>query len=220
MQINDNSTMDKELKNGYLHFIDTVALNKDFINFNSSSHSINRIWGSTQVFVNIILYEEAIENLIHADAEQIWAAMADITGKSAAYWHRQLKPRLYRGRPVAGCYSWERYLAEKTRYFIKSLQKAGKASDSFKKMRHVVKAVRKAIYTSRKGYNPIHLAIIHRLSGEGNLYMNAKVTMPENRENVFPARASLYNEIGIDRGLEVPVFQFIFDDPSEIYYLF
>ena len=87
-------------------------------------------------------------------------------------------------------------------------------------MRHVVKAVRKAIYTSRKGFNPIHLAIIHMLSGEKNIYINAKVTMPENRENVFPARASLYNEIGIKRRLEVPIFQFIFDDPSEIYYLF
>jgi hypothetical protein len=137
-----------------------------------------------------------------------------------AFWHGKLKPRLYRGRPVVGCYAWDRYLAEKTRYFIKSLQKARRAGDSFKKMRHLVNAVRKAIYTSRKGYNPIHLAIIHRLSGEGNIYMNAKVTMPENRENVFPARASLYNEIGKDRGLEVPVFQFIFDDPSEIYYLF
>ena len=220
MQINDNSTMDKELKNGYLHFIDTVALNKGFINFNSTSHSINRIWGSTQVFVNITLYEEAIENLIHADEERIWTALAEITGQSTVYWHRKLEPRLYRGRPVAGCYSWERYLAEKTRYFIKSLQKARKAGDSFKKMRHVVKAVRKAIYTSRKGFNPIHLAIIHMLSGEKNIYINAKVTMPENRENVFPARASLYNEIGIKRRLEVPIFQFIFDDPSEIYYLF
>gem|GEM_PF-1203860 len=220
MQINDNSTMDKELKNGYLPFINTTALNKNFFTFDSTTHSVNRIWGSTQVFVNIILYEEAIENLIQADEERIWAVMAEITGKSAAYWRRQLEPRRYRGRPVAGRYSWNRYLAEKTRYFIKSLQKARKASDSLKKMRQAVKAVRKAIYTSRKGFNPIHLAIIHRLSGEGNFYMNAKVTMPENKENVFPARSPLYNEIGIKRGLEVPVFQFIFDDPSEIYHLF
>jgi len=220
MQINDNSTLDKELKNGYLPFINTTALKKDFINFDSTTHSINRIWSSTQVFVNMILYKEAIENLIQADGERIWAVMAEITGKSAAYWRRQLKSRRYRGRPVTGRYSWDHYLAEKTRYFIKSLQKARKASDSHKKMRQVVKAVRKAIYTSRKGFNPVHLAIIHKLSGEGNFYMNAKVTMPENKENVFPARSPLYNEIGINRGLEVPVFQFIFDDPSEIYHLF
>ena len=87
-------------------------------------------------------------------------------------------------------------------------------------MDHVVKAFRKAIYTAGQTYSPTLLAVIHKLVGEENIYMNALVTMPENKELIFPAESPLYNKLGTDRGVKVPVFQFSFDDPSEIYHLF
>jgi hypothetical protein len=220
LQVNDRSTFDGELKRGYLHFINTLSLKKDFINFDSTAHTVNGLWGSTQVFVNVILYKEAIENLIRSDEAGIWQALADVTGKSVDYWLRKAKTRQYRGRTVPGHYSRSRYLAAKTRYFIKALCSACNTKNSQRKMRLVVKAVRKAIYNSGHMFSPVLLAVIHRLAGTENVYMNALITVPENKENIFPARVSFFNETGADRDLEAPVFQFIFDDPSEIYHLF
>ncbi len=220
IQVNDKSTHDGELKDGYLSFINTLALKKNFIQFNPSLHTVNWMWAFTQTFVNIILYEEAIENLVQAGEEKIWEALAEVTGRSVDSWHRLSQPRYSRGRPNTNRYSLDRYLAVKTRYFIRELQRARNSRNSLKKMEHVVKAIRKSVYTSGQTYSPTLLAVIHKLVGEENIYMNAMVTMPENKELIFPARAPLYNELGTDRRVKVPVFQFSFDDPSEIYHLF
>ena len=220
IRVNDRSTHDGELKDGYLFFINTLALKDNFIRFNPSRHTVNRMWTSTQTFVNIILYEEAIENLVHAGEEKIWEALAEVTGRSVDSWHMLSRPRYRRGRPNTGRYSRDRYLAVKIRYFIRELRRARNSRNSLEKMEHVVKAVRKAVYTSGQTYSPTLLAVIHKLVGEENIYMNALVTMPENKELIFPARAPLYNELGTDRGVKIPVFQFIFDDPSDIFHLF
>ncbi|MCP5102504.1 MAG: hypothetical protein GY950_03955 [bacterium] len=220
LQVNDRSTHDGELKHGYLFFINTLALDKDFIKFDSSRHTVNRLWGNTQTIMNVILYEEGIANLVNAGEAEIWAALAEVTGKPVDYWRGEAKPRYKRGRPVTRGYSPDKYLALKTRYFIRRLRKARRAGDSPAKAAHVVKAVRKAVYTSGQTFSPILPAVIHKLAGKGNVYLNARVAMPENKELIFPARAPLYNELGTDRQLKPPVFQFIFDDPSEIYHLF
>ena len=219
-QVNDRSTHDGELKNGYLHFINTLALEKDFIMFNPTLHTANRLWGYTRTIVNMVLYEEAIDNLIHAGETKIWGALAEVTGRSVDFWRRKAKTVYRKGRPVARYYSPEQYLAVKTRYFIRALHRSRKTRDGVEKMKRVVGALRKAVYTSGQTYAPDLLAVVHRLAGEGNVYMNARVGMPENREILFPARAPLYNESGRDRGRKPTVFIFSFDDPSEIYHLF
>jgi hypothetical protein len=220
IRVNDRSTHDGELKEGYLFFINTLALKNNFIQFNPSCHTVNRLWTSTQTIVNIILYQEAIENLVHAEEEKIWETLAKVTGRPVDSWHRLSKPRYRRGRPNTSRYSRDRYLAVKTRYFIRELRRARNSRNNLKKMEYVVKAFRKAIYTSGQTYSPTLLAVIHKLVGEENIYMNAMVTMPENKELIFPARAPLYNELGTDRGVKLPVFHFSFDDPSEIFHLF
>ncbi|MCP5103240.1 MAG: hypothetical protein GY950_07675, partial [bacterium] len=220
LRVNDNSTHNAELKEGYLDFINKVALRKKFIRFNPGSHTVNRLWGSTQVFVNFLFYPEAFGNLVNADEESIWQALARVSGKPVEYWQREAKTVYRRGRPFYRRYTGDRYLAVKTKYLVRELRKARKAGDSFKRMRHVVKTVRKAVYTSGQTFQPLLLAVIHKLAGKKNVYMDALVTFPGNKENVFPARASLYNEAGKDRGLRPRFFHFIFDDPSEIYHLF
>lgn len=219
-QVNDRATHDGELKNGYLFFINTLALKKDFLGFNSTLHTANRLWGYTRTIVNVVLYEEAIKNLIHAGETKIWEALADVTGKPMDFWRRKSKTKYRRGRPKTRYYSRDHYLAVKTRYFIKELRRAQKTPDGVEKMKHVVNALRKTVYTSGQTYNPILPAVVHKLAGKENVYINARVGMPESKELLFPARAPLYNESGTDRGLKPPVFIFSFDDPSEIYHLF
>ncbi len=219
-QVNDRATGDGELKDGYLRFINTVALKEDFIDFSSTFHTANRLWGYTRTIVNVVLYEEAVENLIQAGEAEVWGALAGVTGKSVDFWCRKAETRYRRGRPVSRYDSGEHYLAVKTRYFIRELRRARGVSDGVERMRYVVNALRKAVYISGQTYSPVLLAVVHRLVGEGNIYLNAWVGMPGSKELLFPARAPLYNECGRDRGVRPPVFTFSFDDPSEIYHLF
>ncbi len=219
LQVNDKATSDKELKKGYLHFINTLALRKNFIDFDPSRHTVNGIWGYIQLFVDIVLYEEAVERLLQIEEQEVWDALAEVTARPVDFWLKKSRAVGYR-KPFPRSYSRAGYLATKTRYFIRTLRKARKAKGSLKKMRLLVKALRKSIYSAQYTYSPILLAVIHKLVGKKNLYLSATITMPENKENVLPVRTPLYNEIGRDRGLHGPEFHFIFNDPIEIYHLF
>ncbi|MCP4147953.1 MAG: hypothetical protein GY757_09395, partial [bacterium] len=182
LQVNDKSTHSSELKKGYLRFINKLSLKKNFINFDPSPHTVNGIWGNVQLFVNIRLYPEAIDNLLNADEATIWKTFSKVTKKKEKYWKSQLDKTYYRGKPVVKYYSGDRYMAAKTRYFIRGLKRARKTSNPLKKMRIVVKTVRKAIYCNGHTYEPAHLAVIHKLVGKNNIYMNMLVTMPVNKE--------------------------------------
>ncbi|MCP4217919.1 MAG: hypothetical protein GY765_24970, partial [bacterium] len=220
MQINDKSTTSGELKNGYLHFLNTVASKKDFIDFDPFKHSVNHIWGYTQTFFNLTLYKEAIENLLNAAEDDIWRTLGDVTNQSWQAWKRKSRTRFYRGKPRITGYNRAKFLAVKTRYFIRELEKARKTDNVLKRMRLVVKAVRKSIYRDKHSFEALHLAVIRKLAGKKNYYMEGFVTMPENKEMVFPARTPFFNKMGKERKLEYRMFQFILDDPSEIYHLF
>ncbi|MCP4149723.1 MAG: hypothetical protein GY757_18400, partial [bacterium] len=157
-------------------------MKKKFINFDPSPHTVNGIWGNVQLFVNIRLYPEAIDNLIKADEATIWKTFSKVTKKKEKYWKSLLGKTYYRGKPVVKYYSGDRYMAAKTRYFIRGLKRARKTSNPLKKMRIMVKTVRKAIYCNGHTYEPAHLAVIHKLVGKNNIYMNMLVTMPVNKE--------------------------------------
>jgi hypothetical protein len=220
MQINDKSTYDGELKRGYLRFLNSVALKKSFMNFNPSAHTTNQLWGSTQILVNIFLYKEAIDNLIASSEQQIWEALAQVTGKPVEFWHKKASWRSYWSRTSSAKEYLALSMAVRTRSLIKMLKKVRETKDPFKRMNRIVKAVRKTIYMSGHTFCPYHLALIHKIAGTDNIYMNSMVTVPLNRENILPAGFPFFNEIGVDRGLTLPYFQFNFDDPSEIYHLF
>jgi len=64
------------------------------------------------------------------------------------------------------------------------------------------------------------LSVIHKIAGKENLHLGATITMPVNRDMVFPAGVPLHNELGIKRPVDHPVFGHIFEDPAEIYHLF
>jgi hypothetical protein len=217
LRVNDRSTHDGELKRGYLSFINKMANDENFIPFDSSLHSANQIWGPTRTEVNFILYGPAIERLVQTEAANIWRALARVTGKPVSYWRREARTRYKRGRVKPGYSSKDHYLAVKTRYFIRELAKARRAQTGPDKMQRVVKALSKAVYTSGQTYDPTLLAMIHQLVDKDHLFINALVTMPENKELIFPARAPLYNQTGKYRETDFPTFKFSFDDPSEIY---
>ncbi|MCP4146173.1 MAG: hypothetical protein GY757_00345, partial [bacterium] len=99
-QVNDKSTHNGELKNGYIGFINQVARNDRFIDFNPTCHTLNGLWGSTQLVVKMDLNKKGITNLLEAGEEKIWRGWAEVSGKPVDYWQRKLVPKYRRGRPV------------------------------------------------------------------------------------------------------------------------
>lgn len=222
LRIDDRNTADGELKHGYLRSINALALDKRFIDFNSSAFSRNRRWGYLQVYIDIILYGGAIRALLRLEGETVWKTLAEVSGRTVKTLKQSAGPRYYRGRPV---YRYDSaggtdYLACKTDHFIRQIKKARKAKNTLKKMRYLVKAVRKAVYLSRHSFDPVLLSVIHKILGRENLYLSAAVTMPVNREMVLPGQVPLRSELGVKRPVEAVVFEFIFEDAAEIYHLF
>jgi hypothetical protein len=220
--VDDRSTHNREFKDGYLNFINTISRNnkKDFITFDPDLHTVNRLWGYTRTAVEIKLNNDALSNMIDCGEDRVWAALSRVTGKSVDYWRSQAGYRDYQNRPYGCFYTPQRRLALKTRFFIRQLKKARKKKNLSQKMRHVVRAFRNAIFISGSTYEPTLLSALLPLLGNNNVFMKALVTMPESRELIFPAQAPLYLEWGIKPEQVYPVFHFIFDDPAEIYHIF
>jgi len=84
----------------------------------------------------------------------------------------------------------------------------------------LVKAVRKTVYLSEGAFQPILLAVLHKLVGSEHLYLKTCITMPPNRENMLPGKVPISRELGVKQPYDYPVFQFIFEDPAEFYHVF
>jgi hypothetical protein len=220
MRIEDRNTKNRELKHGYLDFMDKVALRDGFIDFDAEAHSQNRCWGYIQVYLHMTFYREAIQQLLKVDEMEIWETLASVTSHSVQTLIRASKPPDYRRRPPASRLDPIRRLAWKTAYIIQVLKKARKTRDTLKKMSYLVKTLRKAIYTNSHGFDPTLLSVILRIAGKENFFISAALTMPVHKEMVFPERIPLYNETGVKRSVEPVFFECIFDDPAEIYHLF
>lgn len=219
-RIHDKNTTDRELKGGYLGFINSVAADSSFIDFDSTAYSRNRRWGYTQVYIDMIFYKEAVEALLRADEQEIWQALSTAAGRPVEQLILMAKPPDHRRRPAS---SWGNKItrqARKTADFIRCLKKAGRKKDTLKKMTYLVKAVRKAVCFSGHSYSSLLLPVIREIAGKENFYMRALVTMPVHKENIFPERVPLYNELGAKRPIGPAYFTYIFEDPAEIYHLF
>lgn len=220
LRIADKNTTDGELKNCYLKFINTAAQDKDFLGFDCTAHSCNKLWGNVLVFFKVDLYKEAIKKLINVTPDDVWRSLAVVTQKHYKRLKKISKPILRGGKLI---YMGDRQtsrIARKTSFFIQELKRARKAKTLLGRMTHLVHAIRKGIFITKHGFDPTILAVLHRLVGSENLYMEAAVTMPLNKENIFPERVPLFNTLGERRPVEPEWFEYIFETPSEIYHLF
>ncbi|MCP5046900.1 MAG: hypothetical protein GY940_06990 [bacterium] len=222
MGINDKNATDGELKEGYLGFINGVVGDGDFIRFDPAVHTRNGHWGSLQVHLDIVMYGKAIGRLINLKGEELWGALSSVTGESVVELKRSAGPRYERGRPVYryGSANGSSYLAAKAGYLIRAMKRARGARGSLGQMRALVKGVRKAIYTSGHSFEYRLLAALHKIVGKKNLYIEAGVTFPIHKENIFPERQPLFNRRGELRKMDPLLFEYIFDDPAEIYHIF
>lgn len=220
LRINDLNTTDGELKNSYQGFMSKVAQDSRFMSFDSGAHSWNKRWGNVLVYFDMTLYEEGLQKLLQATSEDTWQSLGEVLGQSPGRLKYISQPVRHGGRLVYMGEPEESRLARKTAYFIGELERAKKAKKSILKMSHLVQMIRKAVFLTGHGFDPTLLAVLHRLVGSKNLYLEAWITMPINRENVFPERIPLYDQLGERRRLEPEWFDYILEEPAEIYHFF
>jgi len=220
LKIEDKLTRNRELKNGYLNMINTLALEPRFLAFDPTQHTINHIWGPLVVTVDLMLYQEALTDLLEVEDTDIWEALEEVSGISSEEWKRKARPRYDRGRRSYPHDHKRAYLARKALYFERELRVARRLEDSTQQLKSLVKAIRKTVYLSEGTFQPILLAVLHKLVGSEHLYLKTSITMPPNRENMLPGKVPIGRELGVKQPYDYPIFQFVFEDPAEFYHLF
>jgi hypothetical protein len=220
MRITDKNTTDKELKRSYLNLINTIARDNEFIDFDSPVFTVNKHWGETQLHLEMHLYKKALDTLMKVSDAEVWNALSTVTKKPVERLIELAKLPDYRMKPPKINSCKLAHLARKTHEFLRYLRKARKTKNVRSRIAHQVKAVRKAVYTSGQSFNPALLAAIHQIVGKENVFLRAYITMPENKENIFPEREPLYAESGTRRPVESIAVRYIMDDAGEIYHLF
>lgn len=221
-RISDKNATNGELKDWYIDFINKVSLDPRFIYFDPGSHTQNFRWGYLRMNVNIHFYQEAIDRILKLKGEEIWKALSEVTGQSVSSLKRSARPRYRRGSPVTRYRSsgGTSYLASKTAYLIRALKSARATPNNIKKIRLLLKAVRKAVYSKGHGFESNLQTALNRLIGKENFFIEASITMPQSKEMVFPERKPLYNRRGFKKSVLPITFEYIFDDPAEIYHMF
>jgi len=220
LKIEDKATRNRELKNGYLNMINTLALDPCFIAFDPALHTVNHIWGPLVVTVDLMLYQEALKKLLKADGEDIWGALEKVSGISSEVWKREARPRYDRGRRSYHHDRKRAYLARKTLHFVRGMRGARRLEDPKHRLKALIRAVRKTVYLSKGVFEPTLLAVLHELVGTEHLYLKTRITMPPNRENMLPGKIPFDGKLGVKQPYDYPIFQFVFEDPAEFYHLF
>lgn len=216
--IEDLRTQTKEFED-YIHMINTVARDKNFIPFSPSLHSRNNQWGEVNVALNVDLGERALEKLMQAREQDYWNALAKVTGRPVSYWARALSTNL-RNRRHLEIRNRDSFLASRLKSMARHLRNVGRDRKDLWRMRSLHAAFTRAIYTSGQAYRPTLLAVIHEITGKENIFVEAMISVPPEHEGHLPGRRPLYNKLGDQKDQGHPFYQFYFEQASQVYNAF
>jgi len=108
----------------------------------------------------------------------------------------------------------------KLRVFLSLLKKARKASSEKMKYMHVVDAMDQMLWIGSGSFNVSFLKRIHHLVGKDCYFMDALVTMPENKAMNYPAGSPLYSAMNSSLRKDIDIYEFDFDKPEEVWNVF
>ncbi len=226
--VKDKLSETHEFEPAYLGFLNGVSGDRDFIPFTPSKHTVNDIWGEMVVQSNIYFYEEAIRKLLalghennRIGKEQFVESLAEAAGLS-----KKLGPKYFALFKKHGDGA-RVFIPEKHEHFVKSLKgvvwffsrlkQALIDPDLDDQVTNIANALGEAAARNKEFYNPTLLGTIVRFAGFDNVYMNASIGSPPDRENKLLDHEYLYGEKGTWQELQGKYLIFSPWEPYELY---
>ncbi len=191
-RIDDRSIHAVEFNEAYLGFINALLPGRELLPFSPELHTVDGMWGHTRMTVRIVLSAKAVENILQAREGQIWAALADVT----------LNPADHTG---------------KTKSLMRSFQRLGTTKAGPDRLKKLVRAFGRAVRHTRHGYDPTLPALLLKLAGQDELYLDALLTVPGDKEQILPGEIPYYNEFGVRRQEYRSSYGFVLEDAADIY---
>jgi hypothetical protein len=210
----DRDTKSKELSNSYIPMLNRLSNDNKFIDFSPSLHSTNDRWGETHMYANLVYGEEAIDKIINFTENDLWNSLSQVSGVSVKdLQYRQIGTVRSHGQRQSNP------LGQRLRMIIAKLKKTrlqtGKAQ-----LISFMDALNKAVWKGEGSFNPYILATFNRLLNKKHFYLTGLIMQAQDKENKFPARTPLYNEIGETRELKYSYKEFDFNDVRMVWEVF
>ncbi|OFZ17247.1 MAG: hypothetical protein A2X86_02000 [Bdellovibrionales bacterium GWA2_49_15] len=213
-RIQDLKTNQREIGPGYLHMIDTITREKNFLNFEYLGK--NGHWGTTNLKFDVYFSEHNLKRLQTVSSEEIWKHVALVTA--------QPKMANLEGRRVLRKDLWKnRHLlrvAQNVRAFLKSLAKYQHKPKAVEQLRALSNAIKEITYLSESAYSPYGLAALVEILGKDTVYFFAHFSIPDDYLKELTTETVLERVRGPKPGANDVFHPFVFNNAHQIYYFF
>lgn len=210
----DRDTKSKELSRDYIPMLNGISNDKKFIDFTPELHTSNDRWGETHMYAKLVYGEEAIDKIVNFSDTELWTSLSEVTGVSVH--NLQFRPS---GNPRAHDQRHPHPLGQKLRAVISKLKKA-RVQTGKNQLISFMEALNKSVWKGEGSFNPFILATFNKLLGPKYFYLTGLIMQASDKENKYPARTPLYNEVGEERELKYAYNEFDFNDVRMVWEVF
>ncbi len=210
----DRDTKSKELSRDYIPMLNGLSNDSKFIDFTPTLHSTNDRWGETHMYANLVYGEKAINKIINFTDKELWTSLSEVTGVSVE--KLQFRPT---GSPRTHTQRHPHPLGQRLRTIISKLKKA-RAQTGKAQFISFMDALNKAVWKGEGSFNPFILATFNKLLSTKHFYLTGLIMQAPDKENKYPARTPLYNELGEERELKYAYKECDFNDVRMVWEVF
>jgi hypothetical protein len=204
--IEDQRTVTEELGDHYINLINKIALNSNFLVFTPELYSRNGEWGSTNTIINLEYNKDAINKILSTTEDEYYKIMSDNSNRDVAFW---------KSRRRADVSDRFRTLRRRYQKFVKRIMSAKKQLNEKKKYEIFVDAMNGLVWKHKESFNYLLLQRINKIVGSKNYFLEAMITMPEDKEMRLPAKTPLYNIMNKELRKRSDFYEFDFREPEE-----
>jgi len=166
------------------------------------------------MYANLVYGEKAIDKIINFTETELWNSLSEVSGVSI---------KNLQFRPIGSVRSHGQRqshpLGQRLRMIMAKLKKTRLQSGK-QKLISFMDALNKAVWKGEGSFNPYILATFNKLLSKKHFYLTGLIMQAQDKENKYPARTPLYNEIGEERELKYSYKEFDFNDVRMVWEVF
>ncbi len=213
-RIVDIRTKQNEIGNGYLHMIDTISRNKNFLNFNYLAK--NGAWGKTNLAFDVYSSEDNLKRLETVTEQEIWENLALVTAVpkiASSQGRKELAKKLWKNRHILR-------VVRNVRALVRSLMQYQKNPKAVDQLRALSNAIKEVTYLSESAFSPYGVASLVEILGKNNVYFFAHFAIPDELMGQLPTETVLERERGPQPGANDVLHPFVFNNVNQVYDFF